>query len=56
MAVCAAAVLLMIAYRDLHLADDLVFISYFGGYLSLQAETRTRFTFYLFPIGFWVFF
>lgn len=53
MALCAAAVLLMIAYRDLRLGwMTLILFFYFGGYLSLQAETRHAF--HLLFLPYWV--
>jgi len=53
MAVCAAAVLLMIAYRDLRLGWMTLFLFfYFGGYLSLQAETRHAF--HLLFVPYWI--
>jgi len=53
MALCAAAVLLLIAYRDLRLGwMTLILFFYFGGYLSLQAETRHAF--HLLFVPYWV--
>ncbi len=53
MAICAAAALLMIAYRDLRLGwMTLILFFYFGGYLSLQAETRHAF--HLLFIPYWI--
>lgn len=53
MAVCAAVVLLIIAYRDLRVGwMTLILFFYFGGYLSVQAETRHAF--HLLFIPYWI--
>lgn len=53
MAFCAAVVLLIIAHQDLRLGWMTLFLFfYFGGYLSLQAESRHAF--HLLFIPYWI--